>query len=89
LGTASPYFEFTFLTGLFNGFLNQFIVPFIVERGLVSDYGFNLGFQFVMAAFAEIPMGQVKTIAPHNGSGDSTLANITGKGLHNQTPSKL
>jgi hypothetical protein len=83
------YFKFAFLNGFFDGFLNQFIVPGIVERGFVPDYRFNLEFHLVMTDFTNIPVGHVEVIASHNGGLDDILANVTGKGLHKKYSFKV
>jgi len=62
--------------------LYQLGVPFIVERLFGPNYRLNLEFQFVMAGFANVPMGHVEIITSRNGGFDDTLANITGKGFH-------
>jgi len=76
------YVEFAFLNGFFNGFLNKFGIPFVVKGLFGPHYGFNLNFHFVMAGFANVPMGHVKVISSRNGSFDDILANITGKSFH-------
>jgi len=73
---SAPYDSF------FNGFLNKAIIPSIVKRSFSSYNRLNDGLQLVMAAFAQIAVGEVLIITPHNGSLNDTVANITRKGLH-------
>jgi hypothetical protein len=80
------YLEFTFLTGFFDRILNQLVKPIVVKRRLVPDHRLNLEFQFVMARLTDVPVGHMEIITSHDGGGDDTLTNITGKGLHKQTP---
>jgi len=75
LNSASNY-------SFFNGFLNKPIEPSIVKRLFGSYYRLNDGLKLVMAAFAQIAVGEVLIITPHNGSLNDTVANITRKSLH-------
>jgi hypothetical protein len=70
------------LNTFFDGFLDKLGVPIIGERRLGSDCGFNQKFEFVMAGFAKIPVGQVKVVAVRNRRLDDIPAHIASKGLH-------
>jgi hypothetical protein len=74
--------EFALLYGLFDGILNQAVVPFIVKGLFGPHHGLYLGFQIIVAGFANIPVGQMEISPLRYRIGNGMLANITGKGLH-------
>jgi hypothetical protein len=76
--------EFSLLHGFLDGFLNQLGIPVVVEGLFGTDYGFDKGFQFVVAGFADIPVGQVKIVPAGNRGFNCTPANVASKGLHKE-----
>jgi hypothetical protein len=70
------------LDGLFDGILNQVIVPFVVKGLFGPDGGLDKEFKLVMAWLADVPVGYVKVITIVNGLLDGLSAHIASKGLH-------
>jgi hypothetical protein len=75
-------FDFAFFHRLFYRILGKAIKPLKIERLFCPDYGLEEQVQIVVTAFAYIPMGHVKIIAPGKGIMYGLFANITGKGFH-------
>jgi hypothetical protein len=74
--------EFPLLDGLFDGILGKLVEPLVIEGLAGPDDRLDLQFEVVFAAFAEVPVGQMKVVPPGLGVLDGVLANIAGKGLH-------
>jgi hypothetical protein len=74
--------KFTFLDGLFDGFLDQLGIPVVVEGLFGPDHRLNLGFQLVMTGFTEIPVSHMEVIPVGNRQFNLAAANITNKASH-------
>jgi hypothetical protein len=78
----SADFDFTFFNGFLYRILGKAVKPLKIERLFCPDYGLEEQFQIIVTAFAYIPMGQVKVIAPGKGIVYGLFTNIAGKGFH-------
>jgi hypothetical protein len=79
---STPGIEFTFLDSLFYGIPHEPVKPLIIKGLFGPDYGFQGQFQLIFTGLTEIPVGNMKIIAPHYRLLDSMFTYITSKGLH-------
>jgi hypothetical protein len=75
-------FDFALFYGFFYSILGKAVKPLKIEGLFCPYYGFEEQFQIVVAAFAYIPVGYMKVIAPGKGIMNSLFTNIAGKGFH-------
>jgi predicted RNase H-like HicB family nuclease len=74
--------EFSLLNGLFDGIVDKFGIPVVVEGLFFPDYGLYSRFKIVLAGLAEVPMTNLEIIPVGYRIIHCMSAYITGKGLH-------
>jgi hypothetical protein len=74
------------LNGLFDRIPHKPFIPLITEGLFCPDYRFQNDLKRILTGLTDIPVGNVKIIAPHHRLLDGMFTNVTSQSLHVHTP---